>query len=106
MSSKMVRRTIEAIGSEHQKQMGIADLFENLYPRGVCENPSVVTGSGSLTKSLASFFNEKLDLAIKMRSERMDIQPKIKEGKPDELKRLKNEDNKSKKDYRSVIITD
>jgi hypothetical protein len=41
-----MRQTIETLRKEHQQQMGMLDHFGNPYPKGVHDNPNVVTDIG------------------------------------------------------------
>jgi hypothetical protein len=44
------------------------DPFENPYPKGMRDNPGVVTDSMLLTPSLTSSINDKGDIMVNMRS--------------------------------------
>jgi hypothetical protein len=49
--------------------------------QGVHDNLKIVSGRISLTQSLASYINEKIDFVVKLRSERIEIHREMKEGK-------------------------
>jgi hypothetical protein len=53
------------------------DPYGNSYPKGVMDNPSVITDHRMLTQSLASSINEQMNIAIKLKSERSEIQREI-----------------------------
>jgi hypothetical protein len=59
----------------------LAILGHNPYPKGVHDNPNIITEIRMLTQSLASSINEKREITVKMRLERMGIQREMKEEK-------------------------
>jgi hypothetical protein len=53
--------------------MCVVDPYGNRYPKGVHSNPNVIYNRRLLTQSFAISINEKRDLAIKIRSQRLEI---------------------------------
>jgi hypothetical protein len=76
MNPKIVRKAIDAI-CKKQQQISMRNPYGNLYSiRGICGNSNIVNDSMSLTHSLASSINKKKDIAVKLRSERLEKEKK------------------------------
>jgi hypothetical protein len=64
---------MDAIRNEQQYGIGMLDPYVNPYQNGLCDNRNAISDNRMLTQSLARSINEKRDIVVKMRSERLDI---------------------------------